>query len=256
MDALALLEHVFPSAQVFAICALVMALAQAVYVLLGFGAGLIAVGLLALVVPEIRDVVVVLLLLNLPVELSVVRSTFRAVSWRRVLAVCIGIAFGVPLGTMVLSLARPGLILLVLGALLVVTGAGFLLTPARRAIRWPTWTAPPTGLVAGVLAGAFGTGGPPLIVYYQLGDADKRAFRANLMAIFLIVSLLRIPSYALAGLITAERLLAAAALLPAVLVGAYLGNRVHLTISEGAFRRAVCLALMAIGAVLMVERAP
>ena len=37
--------------------------------LLGFVAGLVAVGALALLVPDIRDVVVLLLLVNLPAEL-------------------------------------------------------------------------------------------------------------------------------------------------------------------------------------------
>lgn len=38
----------------------VLVLAQLVYVMLGFGSGLIAVGLLAFVLPEVRDVVVLL----------------------------------------------------------------------------------------------------------------------------------------------------------------------------------------------------
>ncbi|MBW2459733.1 MAG: sulfite exporter TauE/SafE family protein, partial [Deltaproteobacteria bacterium] len=153
-----------------------------------------------------------------------------------------------------LQRARPDLMLLILGTLLVVAGGAFLLPPQRRAIRWPLWAAPPTGLLAGVLAGTFGTGGPPLILYYQLSGVDKSAFRANLMAIFLVITCVRVPTYAVAGLITSERLLAALMMLPAVLLGAYLGNRIHVRLSEQAFRRAVCVALMLIGAVLIVQR--
>jgi hypothetical protein len=209
---------------------------------------------LALLLPEIQDVVVVLLLLNLPVELYVVRSTLRSVSWRGALTLCVGIAVGVPLGTMLLQQAQPDVILLILGILLVIAGGAFLASPPRRTIRWPVWAAPPTGLLAGVLAGTFGTGGPPLILYYQLSGVDKAAFRANLMAIFLVVTFMRVPSYAVAGLFTTERLLAALMMLPAVVLGAYLGNRIHLRLSELAFRRTVCVALMIIGAVLIVQR--
>ena len=54
----------------FAVTCAVLVVAQMVYVLFGFGSGLIAVGSLALVFPEIKDVVVLLLLVNLPAELS------------------------------------------------------------------------------------------------------------------------------------------------------------------------------------------
>lgn len=250
----AVLLHVFESPGLFLLSCAVMALAQAIYVLLGFGSGLIAVGLLALAMPDLEDVVVLILLLNLPAELYVVRKTLRSVSWKNTLTLCAGIAVGVPLGTLILTRAPSDWILLVLGGLLVAAGAAFLLAPRRRPVRWPAWAAPPTGLLAGVLAGTFGTGGPPLILYYQLSGIDKRAFRANLMAIFLLITCVRVPTYAVSGLITAERLVAALLLLPAVAVGGYLGNRVHLRLSEQAFRRAVCIALMLIGAVLFVQR--
>ncbi|MBW2526579.1 MAG: sulfite exporter TauE/SafE family protein [Deltaproteobacteria bacterium] len=248
------LPAIFDSALVFLLCAAVMALAQTVYVLLGFGAGLIAVGLLALLLPEIQDVVVVLLLLNLPAELYVVRQTVRAVSWRSVLTLCAGIAVGVPVGTLLLQRTRPDIILLILGALLIVAGGAFLRSPGRAAIRWPPWVAPPTGLLAGILAGTFGTGGPPLILYYQLAGISKRAFRANLMAIFLLITCVRVPAYAVAGLITGERLHATLWMLPAVVLGAYLGNRIHLRLSEAIFRRTVSVALMVLGATLIAQR--
>ena len=54
-----------------------MLLAEAVYVLFGFGAGLIAVGSLAMVMRQVTDVVVLLLLTNLPPELYVVGTERR-----------------------------------------------------------------------------------------------------------------------------------------------------------------------------------
>ena len=65
------------------VCAVLM-VAQAVYVLFGFGAGLIAVGSLALVITDIQDVVVVLLLVSLPAELMVVVGSWRRVRWRTI----------------------------------------------------------------------------------------------------------------------------------------------------------------------------
>ena len=59
-------ELVFSSWWLYALTFAVILVAQLVYVVFGFGSGLIAVGTLALVFPEIRDVVVILLLVVLP----------------------------------------------------------------------------------------------------------------------------------------------------------------------------------------------
>ena len=51
-------ETVFASPTQFLVACLILACAEAIYVLLGFGAGLIAVGALALLMPDLQDVVV------------------------------------------------------------------------------------------------------------------------------------------------------------------------------------------------------
>lgn len=229
-----------------------LAVAEAVYVLLGFGAGLIAVGSLALLLPELRDVVVLLLLVNLPAELWVVRKSWQRISWRGVLVLFAGVAVGIPIGTWMLRWGNPRILLVALGVFLVAVGVAFLLNPRTVRQGWPRWVAPPTGLVSGLLTGLFGTGGPPLVLYYQLGGADKAAFRGNLMAIFLLMTTVRVPSYAAFGLITAPRLWSALAVMPAVLLGAFVGNHIHLRIEETTFRRAVSLALTLIGLLLLV----
>ena len=245
-------ETVFASVPEFLLVCLVLAVAEAVYVLLGFGAGLIAVGALALLLPELRDVVVVLLLVNLPAELWVVIRSRRDISWRGVLLLFAAIAVGIPIGTWLLRWGRPEVLLTGLGGFLVAVGAAFLVAPAPRARSWPGWTAPPVGLLSGLLTGLFGTGGPPLVLYYQLGGLPKAAFRANLMAIFLLMTAVRVPSYAAFGLITPVRLWSALAVLPAVICGAVIGNRIHLEIGEASFRRLVSAALLAIGLLLLL----
>lgn len=247
------METVFTSVPQFAIACLALAVAEAVYVLLGFGAGLIAVGTLALFMPELRDVVVLLLLVNLPAELYVAWTARYQIAWRGVLLVFAGIALGIPLGTWLLSAADLSLLLTLLGAVLVAVGSLFLLSPTRRPRQLAGWTAPPVGLLSGVLTGLFGTGGPPLIFYYQLHDLPKAAFRGTLMTLFLLMTAIRVPSYAAFGLITVPRLWSSLAVLPAVLLGAWFGNRVHLRLDETTFRRLVSVALVVVGLVLLAR---
>lgn len=140
---------------------LVLVLAEAVYVSFGFGAGLIAVGLSATIHPAIQDVVVMLLLANLPVELWVIRRSRRHIRWEGVAAIAAGLAAGVPLGTWILRAGEPTFILALLGLFLIVAGLSFLSLPATARFPLPAWTAPAAGLAGGLLGGLFGTGGRP-----------------------------------------------------------------------------------------------
>jgi uncharacterized membrane protein YfcA len=222
-------------------------------VVFGFGVGLIAVGCLALVLPDVRDVVVLLFFVTVPAEMYVVASGWRTIRWRGVLLICCGIVVGVPLGTWVLRWGEPSLLLFLLGLLLAAAGTAFLGLGERRSVRPPAWVGPPVGLISGVLGGMFGTGGPPLILYYQLSGADKSRFRQSLMVIFLFVTLVRLPAYALSGLLTPGRLWSGLAVLPTALLGVWLGNRLHVSVSEARFRRLVSVALVLLGGLLLVR---
>ena len=247
-------QVIFHSVPEYLVACLVMAVAQMVYVLFGFGSGLISVGLLALVFPSLQDVVVMLLLVNLPAEMFVVLRSWKVVAWGGVAALCAGIFVGIPVGTAVLQGGEASFVLTLLGGFLVAAGSVFLAFPEGRRVRWPAGVAPPVGLLSGVLTGLFGTGGPPLILYYQLSGVAKEAFRGSFMTIFLLKTLVRVPSYALGGLLTVPRIWSGLAVLPAVLLGIWLGNRIHLRISESKFRRAVSIALVAIGVLLLGQR--
>lgn len=246
------IETVFTSFPQFGAAFTVLVLAYAVYVLFGFGSGLIAVALMASFMPEIKDVVVMLLLLGLPVELFVVSKSWRQVNWKGVAVICIGVVCGVPLGGRILQHGEPTVVLTFLGLFLVLAGLGFLFIKAKSGFSWPVWSGPPVGLLAGLLGGLFGTGGPPLIFYYRLAGVEKAVFRGSLMGIFLVTGLIRLPDYALEGLITQPRLLGALALAPAALLGAFIGNKVHFELSEQRFKQIVSVGLCAIGLLLLI----
>jgi uncharacterized membrane protein YfcA len=249
-------EVVYTSGWHLAATAAVILIAQLVYVVFGFGSGLIAVGTLALIFPEIRDVVVILLLVVLPAELGVAWGARRRIRWRETGGLLCGVVPGVVLGTWVLKAGSPTLVLTTLGVFLVAMSAVFLLLRDGVRVRWPRWVVPPTGLLSGLLTGLFGTGGPPLIVFYHLAGLDKGAFRGNLMAVFVAMTLLRVVNYSAQGLITAERLWSGLAVLPAALLGAWLGQRGHVQLPERVFRRLVSGLLGVIGLLLLVRNLP
>lgn len=233
-----------------AVCA-VVAVAQVVYVLFGFGSGLITVAGLALLVPDLTDVVVLVLLVNIPIELSIVLRSRRSIEWTGVLRLAVGIVLGIPVGTALLRTGRPDVLLGLLGGTLLILSPALARVDGSRPRSIPRSIEPVTGAVSGILTGLFGTGGPPLIVHFHLAGKDKARFRGNLMALFLLMAAVRLPTYVLGGLVTVPRIGAAIAVLPAVLGGAWIGHRVHAEIAEERFRSGVVVALFGIGLVLI-----
>ncbi len=248
-----ILASVFPTPWHFLIACLALFVAELVYVVLGFGAGLIAVGTLALVLPEVRDVVVIVLLVNLPAEVFVVWTSRREIRKKGVLLLMVGIVLGVPIGGWILNFGEPTVLLGLLGLVLIGVGGAFLVLPEGSKVTMPKAIGPVVGLASGLLTGLFGTGGPPLVLFYRLQGLRKAAFRGNLMVLFLMMGVIRFPSYLALGLITPARLTAGAAVLPAVLTGAFVGHLIHIDLSERTFRRAVSGALVVLGLVLLIR---
>ena len=229
-------------------------MAECISISFGFGAGLIAVAALAMVLPSVQDVVVIMTLACLLPEMTVLLRSLRHVRWRETLTVLLFIVAGVPLGTAALDWINPALALTLLGIFLVLVGLVFLLLPTRtEGIRWPFWAGPLAGLMGGVLGGLFGTGAPPVIIYFHLSRLHKSTFRGQLMVVLNAITLARVPSYAVAGFFTAARLWSGLAIIPWVAVGALGGYRLHLELNEATFRRVVSVLLAAMGVMLLAR---
>jgi uncharacterized membrane protein YfcA len=249
-----LLEHtLFDGGVQLAVTLVVLFASQVVYALFGFGSGLLSVAVLAFFYTDLSGLVALLLLINLPTELFVVRRDRRSVPWRELGPLLLALAAGIPLGT---ALLRAGAgerwLVLLLGALLLVFAGWFLfMERPRPAHSLPAGSSLAAGLVSGVLAGLFGTGGPPLILHFRLRGLEKQAFRAALLAVFLVTGLVRFPVYIAAGLVRLETLWSALLVLPACLLGLAVGQRLHVGISEEAFRQATAAALGLLGVLLL-----
>lgn len=233
---------------------LVVLIAQVIYVLFGFGLGLIGVGLLAMFINPITNVVVLLLFIALPAEIYVICKSWKNISWRGVFLIICGVAVGTVVGTMVLKYGDPHIILTILGLFLILSGIIFLLMDSDIVVHLPSWCTPLIGILSGLLSGMFSTGGPPLIFYYQLSGMKKHIFRGQLMTLFFLMALVRFTTYSFSGLITTTRFISAIYIFPAILLGIWLGNSIHIQISEKGFRKMVSIALVIIGIILLTKQ--
>ncbi len=147
---------------------------------IGFGFGLLIMAVLPLVMP-LQAAVGTVAVCGLFVCLYLLWRYRRHVDWADVARLCAGGAFGLPLGVWVLRDLPAELCMRVLGALLVLY-AGWNLAAGRRSRpveREPVATGwgYPAGLLGGVLGGAFGTGGPPVVIYADCRKYAPMLFR-------------------------------------------------------------------------------
>lgn len=211
----------------------------------GFGFAALLVSGAALVTEPVALVPAVLLcdvLLGAPQWLGI----RGAIDWGRVLALFAGCLLGVPLGVWAIAAMGPDL---ARGAIsLWVLGMGLVLLRGWRLDRAPGMPAHGiVGVVSGLANGA-AVGGLPVAAFFAAQPIPAAAFRATLVAYFLLLDLWTLPLMWREGLVTRDTLALAALGLPVMLLGLHLGSRRFLAAPPEEFRRFAIWALMVLAA--------
>ena len=103
----------------------------------------------------------------------------------------------------------------------------------------------------------FGTGGVLFAIYNAGRIRDKDALRATNAAMIMISSVVRLLLFGAAGLLAQEGLIIAALiLLPALIYGVWLGNRLHAAVPAVAVVKAVYALLVIAGLLLLARSLP
>jgi hypothetical protein len=209
----------------------------------GFGSGLVAVPLLALVFP-LSLVVPFILLLDFTASLVLGGINFGLVRWDEVKPLMPFGVLGVVLGTTLLVSLPMQPLLIGLGIFILVFAVRSLLNlrgnkPISR--RW----ALPASLTGGTVGGMFGTGGPPYVIYLAHRLKDKGELRATLSGVFFLEGLFRIGSFIAAGLLVQAQVWQSFALgLPVALVALYGGSHVHTGLNQAQMTRVIGALLL------------
>ena len=218
--------------------------------IIGFGVALVCMPLLIQIFDPVSAAALVALFV-FPLQLIIMWRYRRALNIRPFWRVLVGVIVGRPIGGLLLERLDERVILSALGILLIGYAVYSLTRPRLRTIHHPAW-AFGCGLAAGILGGAYNTGGPPVVIYGSSMGWDSDRFRANLQALFLINSSLVILAHVAAGHVNTlvlENLLVA---LPATLLALGVGFALSRYVREAAFRKAVLVLLVVIGARLLL----
>ena len=229
----------------------VLFLATVIRSAFGFGEALVAVPLLALIVP-VELAAPVAVLVSITVALLVLVQDWRHVHARSAGALVLPTLLGIPLGLMLLKAVAEPVVKGVLAAVIIAFSAHSLLGGKHRELTNDrfAWL---FGFGAGVLGGAYGMNGPPLVVYGSLRRWSPQHFRATLQGYFLPASLAGLWGYRLAGLWTPEVTRYYLLSLPFVIAATLLGRAINRRLGRERFLVYVHSGLIAVGIVLLLQ---
>lgn len=219
----------------------------------GFGEALFAVPLLALRLP-LAIAAPLAVLISTTIAAIVVAQDWQKIHLRSTLSLVFATLFGIPMGLWLLTSSHQRAAKVALAALIIAFAAYSLIgrkPPELRADSLP-WLLG-CGFFAGVLGGAYGMNGPPLVVYGAMRRWPAREFRATLQGYFLPASLLGMAGYWFQGLwvapVTHYYLISLPVTVPAILLGRAVNHRLRGEV----FLKYVYSGLILIGAVLLVQ---
>ena len=144
---------------------------------------------------------------------------------------------GLPLGLLALQRLDLNALRLIIGIVTLATVAVFaagILRPAPQAV-----VATPrlalsaiTGFVAGALTGALSMPGPPLVMLLTATRTPKTAYRATLTAFALFIYPVALAALVIEGLITRQIITQSLLQAPVLVLGIWIGRRLHGAVSE------------------------
>ena len=246
------------SPAVYGVAPLVVFAGYTVFGISGFGATIVMVPLLAHFLPL---KVVVPLCLYLDFSAAILLRARKGGEWLPKGAGAVELRWilpfmltGMALGAWVLQVVPERWLMLALG-LFITSFALLNLRQRKGAVQGIAriWGAP-LGVLGGVGSSVFGTGGSVYALYIARRLTDPGELRSAMSTIIAISVLLRIPIFALAGLLFKMELVWGwLALLPVLVTGLYLGMRLHDRMQPEQLKRMIYVLLVASGGSLIVR---
>ncbi|MGH9521485.1 MAG: sulfite exporter TauE/SafE family protein [Terriglobales bacterium] len=217
----------------------------------GFGEALLAVPLLALLIP-VKVAVAVAALISTMVALIIVAQDWKHIEHRSAGLLLASTVFGIPLGLLLVKEVAEPVVKGVL-ALVILAFAVFSLVNRTSAELKDDRLAWAFGFAAGILGGAYAINGPPLVVYGALRRWSPTRFRATLQGYFLPGSALVVVGYWVGGLLNLSVLRYFLVSLPAVLVAILVGTAINRRLDAQRFRASLNVVLVIVGIALLAQ---
>ena len=217
----------------------------------GFGFSLLTITALSLFYPP-AEIIPSIFMLELAASANLLPSIWKDIHWKSLGPLTLGCLIATPIGVWALAHFPPAPMQIALSIFVLV--AVFLMWRGYALKTMPGPIASTAaGAASGLANGAFGIGGPPVILFYFASPAGNLAGRASLVAFFLATDVIGLANQSVHGLINWDGVVRALMFLPALLAGVWVGARSFKGTDPETFRKYVLGILAALAVVILVK---
>lgn len=226
----------------------------------GFGSTVLALPFLNVTL-GLRSAVQLLCVLSWGMALYIVARSWKHIVWKEFLFIVLWAGLGMPVGIWLFDKMPSGILCILLGTFMTATGIrGEIVTLKNPAPSSASQVAARNFLMrallfaGGIIQGAFGTGGPFVVIYSSKALPDKRVFRVTLSLLWLSMNSVRLLNWGVSGELW-NRTLGTHLLwgFPVMLAGVVLGDYLHNKVSEHHFKVGVYATLIIAGIFMAVN---
>jgi uncharacterized protein len=217
----------------------------------GFGFSLLTITALSLFYPP-AEIIPSIFMLELAASANLLPGIWNDIHWKSLMPLILGCLIATPIGVWALAHFPPAPMQIALSIFVLV--ATILMWRGFALKSMPgSGASTLAGAASGLSNGAFGIGGPPVILFYFASPAGNLAGRASLVAFFLATDIIGLANQSVHGLITWDGFWRALMFLPALLVGVWVGARSFKGTDPETFRKYVLAILACLSVMIMVK---
>lgn len=230
---------------------LIIFLGALIYATFGFGDALFAMPLLTFVI-GIKTATPLMTLNGVTMAAIMFVKHYRDIDWKSARRLVLASLLGIPFGIYFLKHGNEQITRAVLGMIIVGVSLYNLLSAKKNRHIHQRW-AYLFGFVAGVLGGAFNTGGPSIVIFGTLSGWTQMQFVSTLQGYFLPSDCFIIIGHLASGLLTKTVLYYYLLSIPSLILALMLGGKIRRRIPPGKFNTYIFVLLLAVGVFFLLR---
>jgi uncharacterized membrane protein YfcA len=208
----------------------------------GFGFSLLAITSLSLLLAP-ADIIPPVFMMEIAASLGLLPGIWKDIHWRSLALLGAGCLVGTPAGVWFLANVPAAPMKIALASAVLVSVGLLWFGYARKTMPGAAETLA-TGGISGLLNGALGIGGPPVVIFFFNSPAGIVVGRASLIAFLIATDSMALGFLAAEGLVSSEGFVRFLVFLPALLAGQWIGARRFRTADPAHFRRWILILLV------------
>jgi hypothetical protein len=218
--------------------------------LLGFAGALIALPILLLVL-GLQDAIAYISIFYLFSSVYLIYQEWKYIDKRIILKLTIATILGVAIGIWVLAHGKPLFLKNALGVFILLYVI-YTIYAKDKVFKQPKLEFL-FGLAGGFFSGLFSTGGPLYVIIIKNSAITMKSFRATMFGILGLITLVRIPTLYIAGILNMEQVRYSLYIMPFFILAIYLGKKAYAKLNEIVLKKGVLALLFLSGVMLLFK---